>query len=48
MLARLEQELLVSALLDRFPDLRLAVPEAELRWRPGALIRGPEALPVTW
>ncbi|MEV7415538.1 cytochrome P450 [Streptomyces sp. NPDC089919] len=48
MLARLEQELLVSVLLDRFPGLRLAVPEDELQWRPGALIRGPEALPVTW
>ncbi|MFI8100961.1 cytochrome P450 [Streptomyces sp. NPDC086023] len=48
MLARLEQELIVSALLERFPGLRLAVPEDELRWRPGALIRGPEALPVAW
>ncbi|MDG4863053.1 cytochrome P450 [Streptomyces sp. T-3] len=48
MLARLEQELLLDALVDRFPGLRFAVPEAELRWRPGALIRGPEGLPVTW
>ncbi|MER7761454.1 cytochrome P450 [Streptomyces sp. NPDC097619] len=48
MLARLESELMVDALLDRFPGLALAVPEAELRWRPGALIRGPEGLPVTW
>ncbi|MEU7065468.1 cytochrome P450 [Streptomyces sp. NPDC046161] len=48
MLARMESELLVNALLDRFPDPRFAVPVAELGWRPGALIRGPEALPVTW
>ncbi|MGG8406843.1 cytochrome P450 [Streptomyces sp. 12297] len=48
LLARLESELMVDALLDRFPGLRLAVPEPELRWRPGALIRGPEGLPVAW
>ncbi len=48
MLARLESELLIDTLLDRLPGLRLAVPEDELRWRPGALIRGPEGLPVTW
>ncbi|WP_351222271.1 cytochrome P450 [Streptomyces sp. NPDC002133] len=48
LLARLETELLVHTVLDRFPELRLAVPEEELRWRPGALIRGPEGLPVIW
>ncbi|MFG3498819.1 cytochrome P450 [Streptomyces sp. NPDC047928] len=48
MLARLESELLVSALVDRFPGLRLAVPAAEVPFRRGALIRGPESLPVTW
>ncbi len=48
MLARLESELLVDALLDRFPGIRFTVPAGELRWRPGALIRGPEGLPVTW
>ncbi|MFI6938747.1 cytochrome P450 [Streptomyces sp. NPDC050418] len=48
MLARLESELIISTLLDRLPHLALAVPEDELRWRPGALIRGPEGLPVTW
>ncbi|MFD7615027.1 cytochrome P450 [Streptomyces sp. NPDC059828] len=48
LLARLEAELLVSTLLDRFPPLRLAVPAEELGWRPGAAIRGPERLPVTW
>ncbi|NEB01085.1 cytochrome P450 [Streptomyces sp. SID13726] len=48
MLARLESELLVDALLDRLPGLRLAVAPAQVPFRKGALIRGPEALPVTW
>ncbi|GAB2923329.1 cytochrome P450 [Streptomyces heilongjiangensis] len=47
-LARLEAELVVDVLLDRVPGLRPAVPPAEVRWRRGALFRGPEALPVTW
>ncbi|MEU5220019.1 cytochrome P450 [Streptomyces sp. NPDC020807] len=47
-LARIESEILVESLWTRFPDLRLAVPEEELRWQRGALIRGPETLPVTW
>ncbi|MFI6654372.1 cytochrome P450 [Streptomyces sp. NPDC050523] len=48
MLARLESELLVDALLDRMPGLRLAVPPDQVPFKKGALIRGPEALPVTW
>ncbi|KPI08716.1 cytochrome P450 [Actinobacteria bacterium OK074] len=48
MLARLESELLVDTFLDRFPGLRLAVPPEQVPFRKGALIRGPEALPVTW
>ncbi|MEV7885747.1 cytochrome P450 [Streptomyces sp. NPDC002817] len=48
MLARLESELLVDALLDRVPGLRLAVPREQVPFKKGALIRGPEALPVTW
>ncbi|MEU0005939.1 cytochrome P450 [Streptomyces sp. NPDC006314] len=48
MLARLESELLVDALLDRIPGLKLAVPPEQVPFRKGALIRGPEALPVTW
>lgn len=47
-LARLESEILLASLWDRFPGLRLAVPEEALRWQRGALIRGPETLPVTW
>ncbi|MET9175445.1 cytochrome P450 [Streptomyces misionensis] len=47
-LARLESELIVDALLDRVPGLKLAVPPEEVPFRKGALIRGPEALPVMW
>ncbi|MFG2884086.1 cytochrome P450 [Streptomyces sp. NPDC048297] len=47
-LARLESELLVDALLDRVPGLKLAVPPHQVPFRKGALIRGPESLPVTW
>ncbi|OII69533.1 cytochrome P450 [Streptomyces sp. CC77] len=48
MLARLESELLVDALAERFPGIRLAVPAQEVRFRKGALIRGPESMPVVW
>lgn len=48
MLARMESELLVDALLDRLPGLRLAVRREQVPFRKGALIRGPEALPVMW
>jgi biflaviolin synthase len=48
MLARMESELLVDALLDRLPGLRLAVEPRQVPFKKGALIRGPEALPVTW
>ncbi|MFI6416483.1 cytochrome P450 [Streptomyces sp. NPDC050842] len=47
-LARIESEILLDSLWTRFPNLRLAVPEEQLRWQRGALIRGPETLPVTW
>ncbi|MFC7303716.1 cytochrome P450 [Streptomyces monticola] len=48
LLARMQAELLVGALVERFPGLRLAVPAEQVPYRRGALIRGPEALPVTW
>jgi biflaviolin synthase len=47
-LARMEQQVMLSSLLERFSDLRLAVDPREIRWRRGELIRGPEALPVAW
>ncbi|MFJ3903835.1 cytochrome P450 [Streptomyces sp. NPDC090025] len=48
MLARIESTILLESLWTRFPDLRLAVPEEDIRWQRGALIRGPETLPVVW
>ncbi|MFJ6939745.1 cytochrome P450 [Streptomyces sp. NPDC101132] len=48
MLARMESELMLATLLDRYPRLALAVPPERLEWQEGALIRGPKALPVTW
>ncbi|MEF2529302.1 MULTISPECIES: cytochrome P450 family protein [Streptomyces] len=46
-LARLEGQIAIGTALRRLPDLALAVPRGELRWRPGGL-RGPQALPVTF
>ena len=43
-LARLEGQVVLGALLERFP--RLALAPGELVWRPGFLFRGVEALPV--
>ena len=47
-LARMELQVAVDTLVRRLPTLRLAVPEEQLRWRPGLLVRGLDALPVTW
>ncbi|MGW0712222.1 cytochrome P450 family protein [Streptomyces sp. NPDC002643] len=46
-LARAEAELTLTALLTRFPDLRLAVPPNELTWRHTRLTRGLTSLPLT-
>ncbi|MGW5491343.1 cytochrome P450 family protein [Streptomyces olivaceoviridis] len=46
-LARLEGQVAVGTVLRRLPDLALAVPPAQLAWRPGGL-RGPARLPVTF
>ncbi|WP_238412341.1 cytochrome P450 family protein [Saccharothrix deserti] len=45
-LARMEGEIAVGSLLDRFDIAPAAEPDA-LKWRPGTLIRGLEALPVS-
>ncbi|MFH8370984.1 cytochrome P450 [Streptomyces sp. NPDC018031] len=36
----------LERVLDRLPEVRLAVPESELRWRPGPFVRALTALPV--
>jgi Cytochrome P450 len=45
-LARMETEIALSALFDRFPDMALDVPQGELRWRPSMRSRGLLSLPV--
>ncbi|WP_405140314.1 hypothetical protein [Nocardia sp. NBC_01388] len=47
-LARLELEIILAALFDRIPTLRLAVPVDRLTLRPGTTIQGVNELPVTW
>ena len=45
-LARLEGEIAIRRLLERFSEIRLSRGNAELRWRPGLVLRGVESLPV--
>ncbi|MEU6582953.1 cytochrome P450 [Nocardia sp. NPDC046763] len=45
-LARLEGRVAFTALLQRFPDITLAVDDSELRWYPNAVIHGLKRLPV--
>ena len=47
-LARMELQVVVRALVERFPGLRLAVPPEQVPWRKGSILRGPLELPVTW
>lgn len=47
-LARMELQVAIGSLLTRLPDLRLAVPESELVWKSGMLVRGLKHMPVTW
>lgn len=45
-LARMEGRVAIDALIHRYPNLRLAVPVEQLRWRPGVSLRGLISLPV--
>ena len=47
-LAHMEIEITFEKLLERFPDLALAVPAADVAWTKRRLLRCPEALPLTW
>jgi cytochrome P450 len=47
-LARVEMQVVLPALLARFPQLRLAVPAAEVAMRTDMLLYGVHELPVAW
>jgi cytochrome P450 len=45
-LGRLETEVALNALLDRYRNIELAVPPAELAWQPGMFMRRVQSFPV--
>jgi cytochrome P450 PksS len=45
-LARMEGRIAIQTLVNRFPRVRLAIPEDELQWRSSITLRGLKALPV--
>ena len=47
-LARVELEVALPRLFERISDLRLAVPEDELRYVQNSIVFGMQSLPVTW
>ncbi|WP_044639919.1 cytochrome P450 family protein [Risungbinella massiliensis] len=47
-LARLEGEIVFRTLINKMPNLELAVPVEEIKYRPGILIRGVTELPVKY
>jgi cytochrome P450 len=47
-LARMELQVSLDAILSRFPGLRIAVPESDLDWRAGTLLRSLTAFPLSW
>ena len=47
-LARIELQEAFRAILERMPEVRLAVPESELKLKTASIIRGLESLPITW
>ncbi|GGJ48997.1 cytochrome P450 [Streptomyces brasiliensis] len=47
-MARMEAEVMTSAVLVRFPKIRLAVAPEDVESQRQCLIRGPRTLPVTW
>jgi cytochrome P450 len=47
-LARMELQEALRGLLTRLPGLQIAVPDEELRFKQGMIVRSVESLPVTW
>ncbi len=47
-LARVELQIAIKSLIERFPNLAFAIPAEDIPWKTGHLARGPLELPVTW
>lgn len=47
-LARMELQVALDTILTRLPGLQIAVPEDQLTWHTGTMMRGLAAFPVTW
>jgi len=47
-LARLEGQIAIQTLINRMPNLRLSVAPDQIRWRGGFILRGVEALPMSF
>lgn len=47
-LSRMELQEALRGLLRHVPDMRIAIPDEALRFKPGMLLRSLESLPVTW
>ena len=47
-LARMELQEALRGLFTRLPGVRIAVPDEELRFKQGMIVRSVESLPVTW
>jgi cytochrome P450 len=47
-LARMELQVALGAILTRLPGLHIAVPEDQLTWHTGTMMRGLAAFPIAW
>lgn len=46
-LARLEGEIAINSLLQRYPNMKLNAQPGELEWRPGMIVRGVQEIPLS-
>ncbi|MCM3109551.1 cytochrome P450 family protein [Lederbergia lenta] len=46
-LARLEGEIAINSLIQRYPNIKLNIDKNDLEWRSGMIVRGVKELPVT-
>lgn len=47
-LARMELQVTLETILSRLPGLRIAVPDSDLTWQEGTMMRSLTALPLSW